>query len=722
MRAPLARAAALLALALPVTLAAPAAAGVDPTSQTTQLVYVVDTDGDGAGALVLRDLTSRQVRTLLPERPDVYVEDPTLSPDGTQVAFATDRGDAQGRIGIAVIDVDGTGFRRLTTPPASTATTTTLDTSPTYRVATDQLYFSRVTENDDTGSVRGAIMFFSFSTGNSVAFPEAGNAISPDMDPSGDKLAVVTLSPSNDGSGSIQYYDFWGNVLRGVGGFGYDPSWSPDGLEIAWATYGEGFPSGIASKKAWQLSDPAKTLVPAVDPIATFAPTWLPDSRSILFDRLDLARESSVDVWAVDRTGARSGPFLTTGADEVVGAASAAHAAPVKPGTASTYVPATPMRLLDTRAATPTATIGKVGPGDTVRLQVTGAETSAGVVPASATAVVLNVTATAGTASTDVRVYPAGAPVPVVSNLNPLRAQTVPNLVTVALGEGGAVELRNAAGEVHLIADLAGWYEPGAAAAGFAPLDPVRVLDTRSGTTLGVAAAGRVGPGQVLPLKVTGRVGGRTGAVTVPADATAVVLNVTATGASRATDVRAYPAGSGQVPEVSNLNVTPGVTAPNLVVVRVGDNGVVNLRNHSGEVHLIADLAGYYGADGTAHFVPNAPLRFLDTRDGTGAAPITTGPGRHVELLLFNTRGVDFRARAAVLNLTATAATASTDIRAYPASASAVPEVSNLNVARGATRANLAIVKVGGDGVRIRNNGGNVHLIADLAGVFIPAG
>ena len=41
---------------------------------------------------------------------------------------------------------------------------------------------------------------------------------------------------------------------------------------------------------------------------------------------------------------------------------------------------------------------------------------------------------------------------------------------------------------------------------------------------------------------------------------------------------------------------------------------------------------------------------------------------------------------------------------------------------RGVTRANAAVVRTGDGGrVRLRNNSGSVHLIADLAGWFQPA-
>jgi NAD-specific glutamate dehydrogenase len=46
---------------------------------------------------------------------------------------------------------------------------------------------------------------------------------------------------------------------------------------------------------------------------------------------------------------------------------------------------------------------------------------------------------------------------------------------------------------------------------------------------------------------------------------------------------------------VSNLNYVAGQTVPNLVIVKVGADGKINLTNSStGTVSLIADIAGYY--------------------------------------------------------------------------------------------------------------------------------
>ncbi|MEO6205709.1 MAG: hypothetical protein ABIO67_10045, partial [Mycobacteriales bacterium] len=354
-------------------------------------------------------------------------------------------------------------------------------------------------------------------------------------------------------------------------------------------------------------------------------------------------------------------------------------------------------------------------------LNIRGITTSAGPVPASATAVILNVTLTNTSSATDVRVYPTGAALPKSSNINAVRGQTVPNLVTATLGADGSVSLLSSGGTVDLLADLAGWYTPDAAGSGFTALEPRRILDTRS-PNVGAPAA-KVGTAP-LDVQVTGSLATSDGVnVDVPADATAVVLNVTATGATGGTDVRVYPTpadASTPPPLVSNLNLRVGVTAPNLVTVPVGAGGKVRLLNRAGSVNLIADIAGYYSAASAGRYVPVVPLRFLDTRTGVGAAPILTTANGFADLKIAGTRGVPANALAAVLNLTATAVSGPTDIRAFPKPTdNAAPLVSNLNVVKGLTRANLAIVKPGDDGrVRLLNRNSTVHLIGDLAGYF----
>ena len=136
-----------------------------------------------------------------------------------------------------------------------------------------------------------------------------------------------------------------------------------------------------------------------------------------------------------------------------------------------------------------------------------------------------------------------------------------------------------------MLADM-GWAVPALTGQRYTAADPVRLLDTRSG--LG-ARTGRLAARQTLDLQVTG-VGG------VPADATAVVLNLTGVDATARTDLRAYPTPvtTRPVPVVSSLNLDLGSTRANLVTVPIGNLGKVRLRNSEGSAHVLADLAGWY--------------------------------------------------------------------------------------------------------------------------------
>ena len=154
-------------------------------------------------------------------------------------------------------------------------------------------------------------------------------------------------------------------------------------------------------------------------------------------------------------------------------------------------------------------------------------------------------------------------------------------------------------------------------ASAFASLAPSRILDTRTG--LG-GHFGRPAVGATLDVKVTG------GAV--PADATAVVLNVVATDAARSAYVQVLPTAQGTLGASSNLNVGPGATVANLVTVPVGSGGRVTLYDVAG-AHLIADVQGYFRPVTTSsagRFRALTPTRLVDSRDRTGMARVVEWP------------------------------------------------------------------------------------------------
>jgi len=124
--------------------------------------------------------------------------------------------------------------------------------------------------------------------------------------------------------------------------------------------------------------------------------------------------------------------------------------------------------------------------------------------------------------------------------------------------------------------------------AAFQPLPaPQRLLDTRPG--LQTADGAYLGSGTqpargTLQLRTAGR-------VNIPANASAVVLNVTAVAPGTNGFVTLHPRGSG-LPTASNLNYKPGVVVANAVIARVGRDGDVCLFT-SGSTDLVVDVAGW---------------------------------------------------------------------------------------------------------------------------------
>ncbi|WP_371483063.1 N-acetylmuramoyl-L-alanine amidase [Kitasatospora sp. NBC_00315] len=375
---------------------------------------------------------------------------------------------------------------------------------------------------------------------------------------------------------------------------------------------------------------------------------------------------------------------------------------------ASGYTPAGPIRLLDTRTGLGGRT-GKVGATQSVALQIAGADLGGGLtVPADVTAVVLNVTATDPTGPSFVAVYPDGQPRSSASNLNFTTGQTIPNLVVVPV-INGKVDLYNNDGAVHLIADITGYYSPSGASK-LVTAGPVRLLDTRTG--LG-GRTGKVGATQSVALQIAGADLG--GGRTVPADVTAVVLNVTATDPTGPSFVAVYPDGQPRS-SASNLNFTTGQTIPNLVVVPV-INGKVDLYNNDGAVHLIADISSYYTTGKGSSFVSAGPTRLLDTRFGIGARVGKLQGQQSLALQVTGRSGVPSNVTAVVLNVTATDPTGPSFVAVYPDGQERT-SASNLNFTTGQTIPNLVVVPVINGKVDLYNNDGAVHLIADVAGYF----
>jgi hypothetical protein len=255
----------------------------------------------------------------------------------------------------------------------------------------------------------------------------------------------------------------------------------------------------------------------------------------------------------------------------------------------------------------------------------------------------------------------------------------------------------------------------------FSALPPTRILDTRG-------AGGPIGPGAVRTVRVAG-------VQNVPANAGAVVMNVTVDQPTANGFVTVYPTGD-PTPLASNLNFVRGQTIANLVTAKVGQNGSVNIYNLAGQTHVLFDVVGWFpSADGSSasglstaaaqggEFVPLAPVRLLDTRAGIGAPTAPLGPGGQLDLQVTGVGPVPGTGIAAVvMNLTGTNTTAASYLTAWP-TGQTMQTTSNLNFVAGQSVPNLAVIPVGAGGkVSIYNFDGNTDVIGDVVGYYTAPG
>ncbi|MHB8263248.1 MAG: IPT/TIG domain-containing protein [Acidimicrobiales bacterium] len=140
--------------------------------------------------------------------------------------------------------------------------------------------------------------------------------------------------------------------------------------------------------------------------------------------------------------------------------------------TGDTLTASSPVRICDTRSLLALGGAGDVASGvsgqcanggvslnpsasssDPITLQVTGI----GGIPATAKAVVANVTVVDTTGNGYLQVFPAGATRPSTSNINWAKGQVIPNMVTSALSSSGQIDIYASNG-TDVIVDVVGWY------------------------------------------------------------------------------------------------------------------------------------------------------------------------------------------------------------------------------------------------------------------------
>lgn len=123
----------------------------------------------------------------------------------------------------------------------------------------------------------------------------------------------------------------------------------------------------------------------------------------------------------------------------------------------------------------------------------------------------------------------------------------------------------------------------------FIPIDPCRLADTRPATNNVGDRARPVGAAETAAFEAHGT----NGDCTIPTEASALSLNITALGATVQTFLTIWP--DGPRPLVASLNPAPSQPpTPNAVTAPLSSNGSFNVFNNAGRVDIVIDVNGYF--------------------------------------------------------------------------------------------------------------------------------
>jgi hypothetical protein len=480
------------------------------------------------------------------------------------------------------------------------------------------------------------------------------------------------------------------------------PSPAPENANLRFVGIGDNLQFSVDGGASWQ--NPIRQASSRNSPTEHFKSYWTPIPAGTTSVRFRGTRTWAGDwhirdttIWAADRTPPVVVPPVAN---------------------SSELVAINPARLMETRSGESTVDgqyngIGYRQAGSITELQVTG---RAGV-PSNAKAVMLNATVTGSGGSGFLTVFPCGISRPNSSNLNFDAGRTVAAGVATKLSSNGRVCLFTNVG-AHVIVDVNG-FAPSSST--YTSLDPVRLLETRSGVPPTVDGqftnTGVIRAGGTIELPVGGRGG-------IPGNARAASLNITATQPSGPGFVTVYPCGSAR-PNASTVNFSGGQTIANSVVAALGSGGRVCLFSNT-TTHLIVDANGFYPSN--SGFTAVTPARLLETRTG-GNATVDgryRGIGRRsagtITSVLASTRGnVPINASAVLVNVTATEPTSGGFITVYPCGIPR-PAASSLNIEAGQTASNSVLTKIGTNGTICVFSNVSTHLIVDVTGAVIGAG
>lgn len=307
------------------------------------------------------------------------------------------------------------------------------------------------------------------------------------------------------------------------------------------------------------------------------------------------------------------------------------------------------------------------------------------------------------------------------------------NVVVDLSGQENQTTLTDASGRFFFSDLTKGTYTVEPTKSGFLVTPRSRVVGLQQDTIVPNFIANKVGsaPGEISPLippavieitVIGAQLNSPTGeSLVVPANATAVALNVTAVDPTHAGFITVWPCGVVR-PLASNVNYVAGDIVPNGVIATIGNEGSVCFFSQQ-ETDLVVDVAGWF--EGTA-YTGATPTRLNDTRDGTGGVlgPIDSSGVMTIQvagLQVDNANGaptsIPTTIGAVALNVTVVQPSRAGFVTVWPCDV-ARPLSSNVNYAKDQIVANGVIAPVSAAGTVCLYSLSPTHIVVDLAGWF----
>jgi Ca2+-binding RTX toxin-like protein len=242
--------------------------------------------------------------------------EPAWSPDGSRIAFSSDR---DGHYEIYTMAADGTDVQQVTFVPQGESWEYNQSFEPTWSPDGTQIAFTGYRSDNFANEIFIVAAEATEETYVETVVTDTTDFLSasdPDWSPDGETLAYV------------QYYDMYSTNIAtiGVDGTGvtvltadagdyvtdWDPGWSPDGTRITWISNRAATdPLGVETDVYVMQADGTGVVAATTDPEVEYDPTFSPDGLQILYQ----INYYNPEIWVVD---APPPPGGTPGAETVV--------------------------------------------------------------------------------------------------------------------------------------------------------------------------------------------------------------------------------------------------------------------------------------------------------------------------------------------------------------------------------------------------------------------